>query len=295
VGKSIQELIDQLPTDNLTTATLQSLDFAARNEWRNTVGFANTIKVITGQDDEAFIQQVGERINALYNDPAQPYQIAVWLYQIVDHTDRALSTSSFASRFDEKVPLSNFFNELALKSEEAQSLDLCLKIVTELIALGYLHRVSGNSIAYFAESLGTYSDESLMRMAALVCIDGLLPLGANFISKVNARMSQITPHELRENLTFQKIREMIPGQSEEQKLKFIRQAFASITSWMEQLITTHNLSPEVVGNRLHRIADFADDKLDCLGAFLDAVLNYYEHTGIQTVMRRLVTQATAAV
>ncbi len=293
MGKSIQELTDQLSTDNLTVAALQSLDFAAGHQWQNLVGFTNTIKVITGKTDPSFIEQVGERINALYNDSTQPYQLAVWLYQNVDHTDKVLSTASFASRFDEKLPLSNFFNELALKSEEAQSIDLCLKIVTELVALGYLNRVSGNSIEYFAHSLENYSNESLMRMVALVCIDGLLPLGANFIPKVTARMDQVTPHELRENLTFQRIQQIIPGQSEEQKLRFIRQAFDSVTGWIEQLIKTHKLSPEVVGNRLRSLGDFSDDKLDCLGAFLDAVLNYYEHTGVQTVMRCLVLQVTA--
>ncbi|MEI6429414.1 MAG: hypothetical protein WCO45_13685 [Pseudanabaena sp. ELA607] len=295
MGKSIQELSDQLATNNLTIAALESINFITNNAWQNVAGFENTIKAITGKSDVDSIQKIGRKAIALYNDTAEGYQIALWLYQVVDHTDKALSTFSFGSRFNEKIPLSNFFNELALKSEEAQSLDLCLKLTAELTALCYLNGISDKQIAYFGQSLPAYKNDSLMRMAGLVCFDGLLPLGANFTDKVLSRMNQITPHELRDNLTFQKIRELIPGASDDAKLKFIREVFSSAKDWMDELVKEHDLSPQAIGKRLHGLVDFTDDKLDCLGAFLDAVLNYYEHTGTQTVTRRLIERAATEV
>ena len=39
------------------------------------------------------------------------------------------------------------------------------------------------ALAIFLGALGDYSGESLMRMAALVCFDGLVPLGPDFIQK----------------------------------------------------------------------------------------------------------------
>jgi len=39
----------------------------------------------------------------------------------------------------------------------------------------------------------------------------------------------------------------------------------------------------------------ADGKLDYLAAFLDGSTNYFEHTGVQTVARKLITQAQAEI
>jgi hypothetical protein len=39
----------------------------------------------------------------------------------------------------------------------------------------------------------------------------------------------------------------------------------------------------------------ADDNLDFVAAFLDQSTNYYEHTGIQTVTRKLILDAYASV
>lgn len=41
-----------------------------------------------------------------------------------------------------------------------------------------------------------YHDESVMRMAALVAVDGLIPLGSDFIKKVQSILGQIRPEEV---------------------------------------------------------------------------------------------------
>ncbi len=69
MSKPIQQLVDELPTNNLTISALRSLDFIVPGEWENTVGFVNTIKTVTGETDEDLIQQIGERAIYLYNDP----------------------------------------------------------------------------------------------------------------------------------------------------------------------------------------------------------------------------------
>ncbi|MCP2730769.1 hypothetical protein [Limnofasciculus baicalensis] len=50
-----------------------------------------------------------------------------------------------------------------------------------------------------------------------------------------------------------------------------------------------------VANSLQSFVEFSDDKLDYLGAFLDMSTNYYEHTGVQTLARRLVERAYAEI
>ena len=58
MSKSIFELVDQLPKDNMTVKALRALDFVVPGEWNNLVGFENTIRTVTGETDEELIQQI---------------------------------------------------------------------------------------------------------------------------------------------------------------------------------------------------------------------------------------------
>lgn len=295
MAKPIQDLVDELPTNNLTVSALRSLDFIAPGEWQNVVGFVNTIKTVTGETDEDLIQQIGERAIYLYNDRSQGYQTALWLYQTVDSTDKALGAAVLANKVGEKIPLLGFLNNITPKAEKAQTIDLCLKLVAELVAFCQINGIPGDSIGDFVASLGEYSGESFIRMAALVCFDGLIPLGAGFADRALSWISQTSPHELEQNSTFQGIRDTIPGQDSGSKLNFIGESFHSVTGWMGDLVTSRGLSPEKIASNLQGFIDFSGDKLDYLGAFLDVSTNYYEHTGTQTLARRLIERASAEI
>ncbi len=295
MAKPIQELVDELPTNNLTVSALRSLDFVAPGEWQNVVGFVNTIKTVTGETDEDLIQQIGERAIYLYNDRSQGYQRAMWLYQTVDRTDKALGAAALANKVGEKIPLLGFLNNVTPKAEKAQTIDLCLKLVAELTAFCQINGIPGDSIGDFVASLGEYSGESFMRMAALVCFDGLIPLGSGFIDRSLSWISQTTPHELEQNSTFQNIRDDIPGEDSGSKLNFIGESFNSVTGWMGNLVGSKGLTPQKVASNLQTFVEFTGDKLDYLGAFLDVSTNYYEHTGTQTLARRLIERASAEI
>ncbi|MEO6860461.1 MAG: hypothetical protein ABI180_02760, partial [Microcoleus sp.] len=76
MSKTVFELVDQLPKDNMTVKALRALDFVVPGEWNNLVGFENTIRTVTGETDEDLIQQIGDRAITLYNDKAEGYQRA---------------------------------------------------------------------------------------------------------------------------------------------------------------------------------------------------------------------------
>jgi hypothetical protein len=295
VSKPIFELVDELPTSGLTISMLNALDFIAPGEWQNTVGFVNTIKTVTGETDEGLIQQIGERAIYLYNDRSQGYQTALWLYQTVDGTDKALGAAALANKVGEKIPLLGFLNSITPKADKAQTIDLCLKVVAELVAFCQINGIPGNSIGDFVGSLGEYSGESLIRMVALVCVDGLIPLGPDFINKALSALSQINPQELDQNSTFQSIQNVIPGNNAGSKLNFIGESVDSVKGWMNGIVTANNLSPQKVVGNLQSFIQFSDDKLDYLAAFLDVATNYYEHTGTQTLARRLIERAVAEI
>ncbi|MDH6099931.1 hypothetical protein NWP21_14005 [Anabaenopsis sp. FSS-46] len=295
MNKPIFELVDELPTRGLTVSMLNSLDFIAPGQWQNTVGFVNTIKTVTGETDEDLIQQIGERAIYLYNDRSQGYQRAMWLYQTVDRTDTALGTAALANKVGEKIPLLGFLNNITPKADKAQTIDLCLKLVVELVAFCQINGIPGDSIGDFVASLGEYAGESLIRMVALVCVDGLLPLGPDFIYKALSALSSMNPQELAQNSTFQGIQDAIPGNNVGSKLNFIGESFDSVKGWMGGLVTQNNLTPQTIVGNLQNFVQLADDKLDYLAAFLDVATNYYEHTGTQTLARRLISRAVAEI
>jgi len=295
VSKSIIQLVDELPTNNLTVSMLRSLDFVIPGQWNNLVGFDNTLRTVTGETDESIIQQVGERAIYLYNDRSQGYQRAMWLYQTVDSTDKALGAAALANKVGEKIPLLGFLNKVTPKAEKAQTIDLTLKLVVELLAFCQINGIPGDSIGDFVASLADYSGESLMRMVALVCVDGLIPFGSNFIQTALATLDRTSPQELEKNSTFQNISSDIPGNNSASKLNFIGESFNSVTGWMSDLVVSRGLTPQKVVSNLQGFMDVADDKLDYLAAFLDVSTNYYEHTGTQTLARRLIERAVAEI
>ena len=62
---------------------------------------------------------------------------------------------------------------------------------------------------------------------------------------------------------------------------------------MDDIVVSNDLTPQKVVGNLQSFIEFSDDKLDYLGAFLDVETNYYEHTGTQTLARRLIERAVA--
>ncbi|MDJ0774860.1 MAG: hypothetical protein QNJ49_15770 [Mastigocoleus sp. MO_167.B18] len=295
MSKPIFELVDELPTGGLTVSMLNALDFAMPGKWENIVGFVNTIKHITGETEEDLIQAIGERAIYLYNDRSQGYQRAMWLYQTVDSTDKLLSTAALANKVGEKIPLLGFLTNITPKADKAQTIDLCLKLVVELLAFCQINGIPGDSIGDFVGSLGEYSGESLMRMVALVCVDGLIPLGPDFIKQTQSFLTRTSPQDLEQNQTFNNLKEFIPGKSSEGKLNFIGSSFDSVQDWMSDLVSSQSLSTEKVTGSILNFVDVADSKLDYLAAFLDLSTNYYEHTGTQTLARRLIERAFAEI
>lgn len=292
MSESIFELVDNLPEKNLTTMMLKSLDNIVPGEWENTTGFVNTIRKVTGEDDEDLIQQIGDRAVWLYNDKSQGYRRAMWLYQTVDRTDKVLGSAALANKVGNKIPLvGGLLSKVTPNPDKAQALDLSIKLVVELVAFCQINGIPGDSIGDFVGALSDYSGESLMRMAALVCVDGLIPLGPDFLLKAQSTLSGIGPKDLESNSTFKEVEESIPGGNTRGKLDFIGESFDSVKGWMSDFVASKNLDPQKVMSNLQGFLEFSDNKLDYVAAFIDMSTNYYEHTGTQTLARRLIERA----
>lgn len=293
MSKPIYELVDALPKGGITVKALQALDTIVPGKWDNLVGFDNTIRTVTGETDPGLVQQIGERAIHLFNDKSQGYQNALWLYQTVDATSGMIGAAALANRVGQDVGFLGVLQHLTPKPEKLQSIDLGVKLVAEVVAFCQINGIPGDSLGDFLRALQDYSGESFLRMAALVCFDGLIPLGADFLDKATSILAQTSPNELDKNQTFKGVKDLIPGSDAAGQLGFIQQSFDSTKGWMQTLVTDNRLTPNSVVGALEKFVDISKDKLDYLGAFLDVFVKYYEHTGIQTLTRRLVERAIA--
>ncbi|NET29617.1 hypothetical protein [Okeania sp. SIO1I7] len=289
MSDSIIELLDELPSNNLTVKTLNALDFVVPGEWENVVGFDKTIEVITGETDADRIMDIRNKAIELYNDADNGYQGAIWYYNLVDNVDGALAAAAMAEIVSEKIPFLSFLGSLTPKADTTQSVDLCLKIVAELIAYSKLNGLPILNPGEFVTNLTEeYSGPSLMRMAALVCLDGLIPLGPDFLQKVQDTLDGEGESAFADNAVFGAISDTIPG---DDKFGFISETFGAVQGWMDNLVGSVGLTPESIFDKIGGFIDFSDDALDVVAAFLDKTTNYFQHTGTQSVARKLIQRA----
>jgi hypothetical protein len=294
MSKKIYELVDKLPKKGLTVTALHTLDRFIPGQWDNLVGFDNTIRTVTGETDEAMVQAIGERAITLFNDKKQGYQRALWLYQSVDAASGALGAAALANRLGQDTFL-GFLKNVSPKPERAQTIDLAVKLVTEVVAFCHINGIPGDSLGDFLAALGDYGSESLMRMAALVSFDGVIPLGADFTAKTLETIQGMGPSDLDDNKTFKGVKDEIPGSNSRNKLSFITESFESTTSWMDRFVADKGITQSGLVDNLAGFVEGSKSKLDYLGAFLDISVKYYEHTGIQTLARRLIERAVAEI
>lgn len=287
---SIVELVDNLPTDNLTVKVLQALDYIVPGKWENLVGFDNTITAITGKTKKKKVAKIRDRAIELYNDREQGYQTAIWLYRTVDATDKVVAAAALADKIGNAFRFISFLDKLTPKADSVQSVDLRIKLVAELIAYSKLNGITLKPAKFAASLKSNYQQEALMRMVALVCIDGVLPLGTNFVPRVATDLE--TRDNLAQDPAFNAISQFIPTSNPR---SFINESFNTAADWMNNLITSTGITRESLAHRLDSFVEVADDKLDYLAAFLDGTTNYFEHTGIQTVARILINRAEGEV
>lgn len=290
--QSIDTLIDTLPQSGATVYALKALDFVVPGEWENVTRFDDMLKKVTGETDLAFLAKVRQKALALYNTESEGYQTAVKIYSFVDSSDKMLGAAALANKVAESVSFLSFMDKITPKADNAQAVDLAVKLVAEIVAFTKVSGIPGDGIADFVRALAEYGGESKIRMAGLVCFDGVLPLGADFLQKVGQVIGGLSGDALSENAIFQKISGFIPSSD---KLGYVKQSFEATKSWMGDFATKNQISGEKIKAQLSSYIEIADDKLDYVAGFIDVATDYYQHTGYQTVAARLIERAVNEV
>lgn len=288
---TIAHLVDQLPESNVTTMLLDGLDFVVPGEWRNIHSFDQQIQEVTGVADPATLAAHRQRALQLYTDPAQNYQKAVQVYRLVDKADLTLGAAALANKLGQRIPLLSFIGRLTPKADTTQAIDLAVKLAAEAVAFSLLHGLKYERLDQFGQALSRYSGASLMRLAAIVCVDGVIPLGPDFVQGVGQLLSRTRPADLQNNAVFQRVSQAIPGASAGAQLGFLQGTLDASKGWVNGFVGRNALTREKVLTGIGRFIQISDDVLDYVGAFLDASTNYVEHTGLQTVGRLVIERS----
>lgn len=288
--KTLEDLVNDLPTGGLTVRSLKALDFLAPGEWKNPTNFDQMVRDLTGESEANFLGSVKARAINLYADKENGYQKAVAIYGRVDSADRALGAAALADKVGEKVSLLKFLDKITPASDTSQTIDLVLKVISELLAFRQVNGIPGDGIQDFTAALGEYAGEAKIRMAALVAFDGIIPLGPNFLDKCADSVEGLTPDLLKKSSIFGKIVDFMPGGA---AVDFIKRGFGASSGWLGGLAA--GVDRGSIVDHLRNFVEVSDDKLDYLGAFLDMATSYYSHTGLQSVASRVIQRATNEV
>ena len=287
---SIHEVLEGLDESGLTITVLKSLDSIVPGQWTNITNFEEMIRVVTEEDDEVLIQQVGERAIELYADPDEGYQRAVSLFSQVDGFDKLAGSAAIAAKLGEKFSLLRFLDRVTPDPDKTQAVDAGLKFAAELSTFCLINGKPGDSITDFAKAVSSYAREDKMRLVAWLAIDCVLPLGPDFYTRMHDGIANMELPTLADNALFRRIAGYLPGSDKDKKDVVTRNLEAS-SAQLESFVKDNEITRDSLLGKIREFVDVSDSKLDYLSAMLDMSTNYYRHTGVQSVARQLVSRA----
>ena len=291
MSQSIDQLMDSLSTGGLTVRLLGLLDLVVPGQWQNVTGFDNAIQVVTGETDPGMVAQVRDRALVLWDDASQGYQRAVSIYQTIDKVDAAIGAAALAHTIGERFSMFSFLDRVTPNQDKAQTVDLALKLASECVAFCSANGFPGDSIGDFVSAVTSYEKENLIRMAAILTFNGLIPLGPDYAVKLMDAVRGFDGSELEGNRLFQMAKGFLPGEP----VRFVTNAVTSLESYVGGFMDSHGITLDGVLGHLRGVVDFADDKLDYLAALIDMSTDYMTHTGVQSVSRSLISRAVGEI
>ena len=290
--KTLDQELKQLSASGMTVTLLNALDFVIPGSYHNSTNLRDMVQLQANQPKAIRTMNITKEAERLYAED-EGAQRAMQLYKLTDQADKAVAAAALANKVGSTFKALSFLTRFTPKADTVQTIDLCLKVTVEAMAYLSLHGMSLSGVGDWAKMVTqaeTYSNESALRMAALIGVDGLIPLGPDFVSKVT---DTITGSSMAwgDNALFKQISGFLPGGSVEEKASFIQGTFAAATTPIQSFIEKTGLTREKAIGQLKSFTDFSDDKLDYAAAFLDASTSYMTQTGVQTVARHFVGKA----
>lgn len=292
---SVVAQLEALPASGLTVSVLNALDTVVPGEWSNTNDFDALIVEVTGIDKPAVVARIRQRALQLEASEAR-YAQAVQVFGLADTVDQVAAGAAVANKVGGLLGGMgmSFLQDLTPKPETTQSIDAGLKLVAELVGFGLTNGVptaSADGLARFAGALTDYARFDLIRIAAWVTFDGLIPLGPNFIGIIGDNIRTAASGTLTDNAVFDHLASRLPGDTTAAKRAFVLDAIDTTGDWVSRFVEEKGLTQTGALSSLKGVMGLAEGGGDYVAAAIDASTAYMTHTGTQTVARSLARQA----
>ncbi|MCB9673398.1 MAG: hypothetical protein H6734_28300 [Alphaproteobacteria bacterium] len=291
---SVVTSLEALPTSGLTVTVLQQLDRFVPGAWTNVTRFDDVVRDVLGEDaSPGMIAAVRQKALALEAANASRWQHAVTVYSLVDTVDTVAAGAAVASKVGSMFGSLSFLEKFTPKPETTQAVDAGLKLVAELVAFGLVNGVpsmSVDGVARFTGALADYARYDLIRIAAWVVFDGVVPLGPDFVGKLVGTWKGLANDQLVSNAAFKQLSDKLPGNSADEKKAFVVHAIDQTGDWVGRFIQEKGITQQGVLKNLEGAMGVAAGGMDYVAAAVDASTAYFSHTGTQTVARALARQ-----
>lgn len=292
---SVVAALEALPQDGLTVRALTMLDRFVPGEWDNCTSVDAMARDVCGADAPPKLAlQVAVQARQLALRDGDRYNRALQVYRLVDTVDQAAAGAVVAGKAAALFGSLGFMKKFTPKPDTTQALDAGAKLVGELVAFGSLNGMPSadpDGLARFAGALADYGRYDLVRIAAWVVFDGLVPLGPGFVQKVIGTWTDLASSEVAGNAAFKALAGQLPGETLDDKRGFAIQALERTGDWITRFVEDKGIRQQDVLAQLQSALGVADGGLDYVAAAIDASTDYFTHTGTQTVARAVVRDA----
>jgi len=295
MSRTVLERLERLPRRDLTVLALKGISTLVPGGWSNPTSADQLIREVIGSNDPELIRQVRARADQLSGARAEGYGRALSLYDAVNRSQHATGGLRFLANVTAGLPLLKRISSITPPSDTLQAVDLSLKVGAELLAFTQVNGLPGDSFGDFGAALADYAGEARVRMAALICFDGLLPLGDQALQRLDGLLGAAGSGELRKLPAYGRMAALFPGRGDEAHMGFLRKGVDQWLGWAGGFVGQLGLSGQRAVHALEGSIGPWQGRMDQLAAFLDAFTDTYAHTGVQAVARRLVERAAAEI
>ena len=295
MSATVLERLERLPRRNLTVLALKGISTLVPGGWTNLTDPDQLIREVLGSDDPGLVRQVRERADLLSRARHEGYGRAMSLYDAVNRSQKAAGGLRLLANIGGALPLIKRAANLTPSSDRLQAVDLSLKLAAEMLAFTQVNGLPGDSFQDFGAALNEYAGEARVRMAALVCFDGLLPLGDKALERLDGLLGSVQSKDLHGLPSYRAMASMIPGRGDEAHMGFLRRGVDQWLGWAGGFVNTLGLTGQKAVRGLETSLGPWQGSFEQLATFLDAFTDTYQHTGVQAVARRLVERAAAEI
>ncbi len=290
----IEAALDELDDDGPTAALLRAMSFVVPGAWENPRDLDTFVREAAPDADPAVHQQIRDRALSLFAPLSSRYRRALAIYSSADLVDRAGAASSLAMRIGDRFLILGALEKLTIRSQFVQAIDAGVKLVAEILAFSQLHGdvpVSPDGVRALFENMSEHAREDRLRLATWVVVDGVLPMGPNFVQHSIDALRGAGAAGLARSIVFGRVAEFFPGEDADAKKNYVGTALDSARDWVDGFVAEHKLTSFGAADRVRQVIDVSESGFEVVAAAADAIVSYYRHTGTQTVARAVTRAA----